>query len=88
MTRYKIRAGIEGTNSGLKRKTGLRQLRAAVCAKMRQIVRERASRSIFGQILAISMSRMTIQSVCIGSKTEITAYLQRCGELPPLHVAA
>ena len=108
--RYKIRAGIEGTNSGLKRKTGLGQLRvrgapavfhaillkvagwnmlrAAACAKMRQIVYERACRSIFGQILTILRSPMTTQSVCIGRKTEITAYLQRYGELSPLHVAA
>lgn len=108
--RYKIRGGIEGTNSGLKRKTGLGQLRvrggpavfhaillkvagwnmlrAAACAKMRKIVHERACRGIFDQILAILRSQMTTQSVCIGRKTEITAYLQRYGELPPLHVAA
>jgi len=108
--RYKIRGGIEGTNSGLKRKTGLGQLRvrggpavfhaillkvagwnmlrAAACATMRQIVYERACRGIFGQILTILKSRMTTQSVCVCRKTEITAYLQRYGELPPLHVAA
>jgi len=108
--RYKIRGGIEGTNSGLKRKTGLGQLRvrggpavfhaillkvagwnmlrAAACAKMRQIVYERAYRGILGQILTILRSRMTTKSACIGRKTKITAYLQRYGELPPLHVAA
>ena len=63
--RYKIRGGIEGTNSGLKRKTGLAQLRvrgkpavyhaiylkiagwnilrAAACAKMRELVCQRAA---------------------------------------------
>lgn len=63
--RYKIRGGIEGTNSGLKRKTGLGQLRvrgrpavyhaiylkiagwnilrAAACAKMRELVHKRAA---------------------------------------------
>jgi len=63
--RYKIRGGIEGTNSGLKRKTGLGQLRvrgkpavyhaiylkiagwnilrAAACAKMRELVHQRAA---------------------------------------------
>jgi hypothetical protein len=63
--RYKTRGGIEGTNSGLKRKTGLGQLRvrgrpavfhaiylkiagwnilrASACAKMREIVYERAN---------------------------------------------
>jgi hypothetical protein len=108
--RYKIRAGIEGTNSGLKRKTGLGQLRvrggpavfhaiylkvagwnmlrAATCAKMRQIVHKRACRSIFGQIFAILRSQLTTQSVCMGRKTEITAYLQRYGEFPSRHVAA
>ena len=108
--RYKIRGGIEGTPSGLKRKTGLGQVlvrgrpavfhaillkvagwnmrRATACAKMRQIVHERACQSRFGQILTILRSRMTTQSVCIGRKTEITAYLQRYGEFPPLHVAA
>ena len=108
--RYKIRGGIEGTNSGLKRKTGLGQLRvrggpavfhaillkvagwnmlrAASCAKMRKIVYERACRGIFGLIFTILRSRMTIQSVCIGRKTKITACLQRYGELPPIHIAA
>jgi len=66
--RYRIRSGIEGTNSGLKRKTGLGQLRvrgrprvfhsillkiigwnilrASVCAKMREIVYERANMAV------------------------------------------
>jgi len=67
--RYKTRGGIEGTNSGLKRRTGLGRLRvrgrpavfqaiyfkiagwnilrASVCAKMRQIVWERANLAVF-----------------------------------------
>ena len=67
--RYKTRGGIEGTNSGLKRRTGLGRLRvrgrpavfqaiylkiagwnilrATVCAKMREIVRERANVAAF-----------------------------------------
>ena len=66
--RYKIRGGIEGTNSGLKRKTGLGQLRvrgrpavyqaiylkitgwnilrAAACAKIREIVWNRAGMAV------------------------------------------
>ncbi len=66
--RYKTRGGIEATNSGLKRKTGLGQLRvrgrpavfhaiylkiagwnilrASVCAKMREIVYERANAAL------------------------------------------
>ena len=108
--RYKIRAGIEATNSGLKRKTGLGQLRvrgapavfhaillkvagwnmlrAAACAKMHQIVYERAYQGVLWPVFAILWSRITIQSVCIGRKTKITAYLQGYGGLPPLHVAA
>jgi hypothetical protein len=67
--RYKIRGGIEGTNSGLKRRVGLGRLRvrgrpavfhaiyfkiagwnilrASVCAKMREIVWERANMVAF-----------------------------------------
>ncbi len=66
--RYKTRGGIEGTNSGIKRRTGLGQLRvrgkprvfqaiylkitgwnilrASVCAKILEIVQERANASI------------------------------------------
>jgi len=67
--RYRTRGGIEGTNSGLKRRTGLGHvrvrggprvfhaiylkitgwniLRASVCAKMREIVRQRAYTAVF-----------------------------------------
>jgi len=67
--RYRIRSGIEGTNSGLKRRTclgrlrvrgqphvfrsillkvaGWNILRAAACAKMREIVYERANMAVF-----------------------------------------
>jgi len=67
--RYRVRGGIEGTNSGLKRRTGLGRvrvrggprvfhaiylkitgwniLRASVCAKMREIVRQRAYAAVF-----------------------------------------
>ncbi len=104
------RGGTEGTNSGLKRVTGLGQLRvrgapavfhaillkvagwnmrrAAACAKMRDIVYERANQAVLGPVFAILGSRMTTQSVCIGRKTKITACLQRYGGLLPLHVAA
>jgi len=66
--RYRIRSGIEGTNSGLKRRTGLGHLRvrgspamfksillkitgwnilrASVCAKMREIVYQRAATAV------------------------------------------
>jgi hypothetical protein len=67
--RYTIRGGIEGTNSGLKRRTGLGRLRvrgrprvfhaiylkvagwnilrASVCAKMREIVHQRANVAVW-----------------------------------------
>ena len=79
--RYKVRGGIEGTNSGLKRKTGLGRLRVrgrpavdhaiylkiagwnilrvSVCAKMRQIVWERAHRAVFW--LDFGLLRMIIR---------------------------
>ena len=66
--RYKVRGGIEGTNSGVKRRTGLGRLRvrgrprvfhaiylkvagwnilrASVCAKMREIVHQRAAKAV------------------------------------------
>lgn len=72
-TRYQIRGGIEGTNSGLKRRTGLGRLRvrgrprvfhaiylkvagwnilrASVCAKLREIVHQRAHMAILRDVL-------------------------------------
>jgi hypothetical protein len=83
--RYKIRGGIEGTNSGLKRKTGLGQLRvrgrpavfhaiylkvagwnilrAAVCAKMRQIVWERANMAAFWLYFAFLRMKTAAKNV-------------------------
>ena len=108
--RYKIRGGIEATNSGLKRKTGLGQLRvrgapavfqaiylkvagwnmlrASACAKMREIVYERANRTVLGHILAILPPSITPQSLRATVKTQLTAYLQQHGECPPLQTAA
>ena len=108
--RYKIRGGIEATNSGLKRKTGLGQLRvrgapavfqaiylkvagwnmlrASACAKMREIVYERANRTVLGRILAILPPSITPQSLRATVKTQLTAYLQQHGECPPLQTAA
>ena len=88
--RYKTRGGIEGTNSGLKRKTGLGQLRvrgrpavdhavymkiagwnimrASVCAKMRQIVWERAIMAVLALNLEllrmIRTVKMLLQPPC------------------------
>jgi hypothetical protein len=82
--RYRIRGGIEGTNSGLKRRTGLGQLRvrgsprvfhaiylkiagwnilrASACAKIREIVYERASiavLSLYGACLRTKVAEQT-----------------------------
>lgn len=108
--RYRKRAGIEATNSGLKRTTGLGRLRvrgrpavfhaiylkiagwnmkrATACAKLREIVYERANRALLGHILAILRHPITPQSVTIAVKTPMTTYLQRFGQCPPLHPAA
>lgn len=107
---YKIRAGIEGTNSGLKRATGLRQLRvrgrpavfhaiylkvagwnmrrAVACAKLRKIVYERACRAVLVPLFMILRHQKATQSVYIGIKTQITAYLRQSGDFLPLHIAA
>ena len=83
--RYKIRGGIEGTNSGLKRKTGLGRLRvrgrpavchtiyfkiagwnimrASVCAKMREIVWERANMAVFWLNFAFFRMKIAAKSM-------------------------
>ena len=88
--RYKVRGGIEGTNSGLKRKTGLGRLRvrgrpavdhaiylkiagwnisrAAVCAKIRKIVWERANRAVFSLNLELLRMVMVAESVRMDMK--------------------
>jgi len=80
--RYRIRGGIEGTNSGLKRRTGLGRLRvrgqprvfrsillkvagwnilrAAACAKMREIVYQRAVEVV----LALPCTLIVSMSLC------------------------
>ena len=95
--RYKIRGGIEGTNSGLKRKTGLGQLRvrgrpavfhaiylkvagwnilrAAVCAKMRQIVYARANIAAFWLNFVFLRMKIAAESVLIDMKTRFLLYL-------------
>jgi len=108
--RYRVRGGIEGTNSGLKRATGLGKLRvrgrpavfhaiylkiagwnmrrAAACAKIREIVYERAHRAVLGHIFAILRPPLAIRSVRIALKTQITAYVRQYWSLPPLPIAA
>jgi len=108
--RYRIRGGIEGTNSGLKRKTGLGQLRvrgkprvfrsillkivgwnilrAAACAKMREIVYARANMAVFW--LNFTFLRMTIAAESVGTDVK-RQFLLHCREFerfPKLSLAA
>jgi hypothetical protein len=84
--RYKVRGGIEGTNSGVKRRTGLGHLRvrgrprvfhaiylkvagwnilrASACAKMREIVHQRAANAVL-DAHCIRFSRRIGQNITI-----------------------
>jgi len=84
--RYKIRGGIESTNSGLKRRTGMGRLRvrgsprvfhaiylkvaawnilrASVCAKMREIVYQRANMAVL-RAYCISFFHMVSRKISI-----------------------
>jgi len=96
--RYRIRGGIEGTNSGLKRKTGLGRLRvrgqpavfqaiylkiagwnilrASVCAKMREIVWERANMAAFWFNFAFLPITIAADSVRISQRKQILVYVK------------
>lgn len=96
--RYRIRGGIEGTNSGLKRKTGLGRLRvrgqpavfqaiylkiagwnilrASVCAKMREIVWERANMAAFWLNFVLLRAPMMAGSVRISRGKQILVYVE------------
>ncbi len=108
--RYRIRGGIEGTNSGLKRRTGLGQLRvrgrpavfhaiylkiagwnilrASVCAKMREIVWERANMAAFWLNLGLLRWAKTLGSVPMSLKRQIRLHLQQLDNIPKLSKAA
>jgi hypothetical protein len=97
--RYRIRGGIEGTNSSLKRRTGLGRLRvrgqprvfrsillkvagwnilrAAACAKMRQIVYARANAAVFGLNFLFLRWTRTLGSVRMSQRMQILAYVQQ-----------
>jgi len=96
--RYRIRGGIEGTNSGLKRKTGLGRLRvrgqpavfqaiylkiagwnilrASVCAKMREIVWEKANMAVFWLCFVLLRAPMMAGSVRISQRKQILVYVK------------
>jgi hypothetical protein len=96
--RYRIRGGIEGTNSGLKRRTGLGRLRvrgqprvfhcillkvagwnilrAAACAKMREIVYARANVAVLWLNFLFLRWARTLGSARISQRMQIRAYVQ------------
>jgi len=96
--RYRIRGGIEGTNSGLKRRTGLGRLRvrgsprvfhaiylkitgwnilrASVCAKMREIVWEKANMAAFWLDFVLLRAPMMAGSVRISQRKQIWVYVK------------
>jgi hypothetical protein len=97
--RYKTRGGIEGTNSGLKRRVGLGRLRvrgrpavfhaiylkiagwnilrASVCAKMREIVWERANMAVFWFNFTFLRMPIATESVCMDVRRR---FLLHCWE--------
>jgi hypothetical protein len=108
--RYRIRGGIEGTNSGLKRRTGLGRLRvrgrpavfhaiclkiagwnilrASVCAKMREIVWERANKAVFRLNYAFLRWQKKTRSIHISLKRKIRLHLQQLNNIPKLSKTA
>ena len=96
--RYRIRGGIEGTNSGLKRRTGLGRLRvrgsprvfhaiylkitgwnilrASVCAKMGEIVWEKANLAAFWLAFVFLRAPMMAGSVRISRRKQIWVYVK------------
>ena len=108
--RYRIRGGIEGTNSGLKRRTGLGQLRvrgqprvfgsillkvagwnilrAAACAKMRQIVYARANAVVFWLCFTLLIKKIAAQTVRRGLRKNSSVYPRQFTEFQRFYVAA
>jgi hypothetical protein len=108
--RYKVRGGIEGTNSGLKRKTGLGRLRvrgrpavdhaiylkiagwnimrASVCAKMRQIVWERAHRAVFWPNFGLLRMIIRVRSVRAAVRRRFFLRLRNFEKAAKLNLAA
>jgi hypothetical protein len=108
--RYRIRGGIEGTNSGLKRKTGLGRLRvrgqpavfqaiylkiagwnilrASVCAKMREIIWEKANMAVFWFNFAFLRITIAADSVRIDVERRFLLHCREFEEFPKLRLAA
>jgi hypothetical protein len=108
--RYKTRGGIESTNSGLKRRTGLGQLRvrgapavfhaiylklagwnilrAAACAKMRQIVWARATAAAFSLFATVLSMKIAAQTAYRDAKRRIVTCSSEIENCPNLSTAA
>jgi hypothetical protein len=108
--RYRIRGGIEGTNSGLKRRTGLGRLRvrgsprvfhaiylkiagwnilrASACAKIREIVYERANMAVLSLYYARLWTRFAEQTARKNPSKAFSPHLRQLAESPRFHMAA
>jgi len=108
--RYSIRGGIEGTNSGLKRRTGLGQLRvrgrpgvfnaiylkiagwnilrAAACAKMREIIHKKAAAAVFCLNFVLLRLQIRPQSSIVSVKNQILRYVPQNEKFSTLNKAA
>jgi hypothetical protein len=108
--RYSLRSGIESTNSGLKRRTGLGRLRvrgrpavfnaiylkiagwnilrAAACAKMRQIVSARARKAVCTLIFVFLRIIIAIRRVCVSWKRYFCVYCRQVEKFSLLSKAA
>ncbi len=108
--RYRIRGGIEGTNSGLKRRTGLGHLRvrgspgvfnsillkvagwnilrAAACAKMREIVYTRAGMAVFWLCFMFLRKQIAAQSARSTPRKNIFACLRQFTKFQQFHATA
>jgi len=108
--RYRIRGGIEGTNSGLKRRTGLGRLRvrgsprvfhaiylkitgwnilrASACAKIRELVYERANVAVLSLYGARLLTRVAEQTARRSPSKAFSLCLRQLAESPRFHMAA
>jgi hypothetical protein len=108
--RYRIRGGIEGTNSGLKRRTGLGRLRvrgrprvfhviylkitgwnilrASACAKMREIVYERANMAVLSLYCACLRTRVVEQTARRSPSKAFSLCLRQLAESSRFYIAA
>ena len=108
--RYKVRGGIEGTNSCLKRKTGLSRLRvrgrpsvyhaiylkiagwnimrASVCARMREIVWQRANLAVFRFNFGLLKMIIAGKSISVAVSRYLSLHLRDFKKLPTLSKVA